>query len=100
MNTSLIKTIKDSFIAKFKSDPVVVFSPGRINIIGEYTDYNDGFVFPVAVDKGIVAAIQKSDSNTCIVYAADKDRNCRIFIKHFKTNGSRVLAKLCSWCCF
>ncbi len=47
----------------------MIFSPGRINIIGEHTDYNDGFVFPAAVDKGIVAAIQKSDANTCTAYA-------------------------------
>ena len=73
MNTKLVNTIKNSFLNKFKTEPVMIFSPGRINIIGEHTDYNDGYVFPAAVDKGIVAAIQKSEANTSMAYAADKD---------------------------
>ena len=60
MNRTLSENIKSSFINKFGTEPIMVFSPGRINIIGEHTDYNDGFVFPAAVDKGIVAAIGKS----------------------------------------
>ncbi|MFZ1750496.1 MAG: galactokinase [Saprospiraceae bacterium] len=72
MNIILINTIKHTFTKKFKSSPLMIFSPGRINIIGEHTDYNDGFVFPGAVNKGIVAAIAKSDSNISTVFAADK----------------------------
>lgn len=75
MNLTLIEDIKNSFIDKFGKDPILIFSPGRINIIGEHTDYNDGFVFPAAIDKGIVAAIQKSDSNTSIAYAVNKNES-------------------------
>ena len=39
-------------------------SPGRINLIGEHTDYNGGFVFPGAVDKGIMAEIRPNGTNT------------------------------------
>ncbi|MDQ2863982.1 MAG: galactokinase family protein, partial [Bacteroidota bacterium] len=39
------------FRSLFKGDPIVVRSPGRINIIGEHTDYNGGFVLPAAIDK-------------------------------------------------
>lgn len=84
MNTALVKTIKDSFIEKFKAEPVLIFSPGRINIIGEHTDYNDGFVFPAAVDKGIYAAIQISDSNTSFAYAADKDETIEFSLNELK----------------
>lgn len=73
MNNALIKTVKGNFISQFNEEPLVVFSPGRINIIGEHTDYNDGFVFPAAVNKGIVAALQKSDKNTSSAYAIDLD---------------------------
>ncbi|WP_439129543.1 galactokinase [Polaribacter sp.] len=69
----LIKEVKESFKATFKVEPLLVFSPGRINIIGEHTDYNDGFVFPAAVDKGIAAAIQKSDTGSCTAIALDLD---------------------------
>ena len=54
MNKSLIKTIKDSYIAIFDTEPLMIFSPGRINILGKHNDYNDGFVFPAAVDKAEV----------------------------------------------
>ncbi|MDG1729932.1 MAG: galactokinase [Algibacter sp.] len=73
MNTLLIKSIKSTYKNKFGTEPLMIFSSGRINIIGEHTDYNDGFVFPAAVDKGIVAAIGKSDSNASIAFAADKE---------------------------
>src|SRR6056300_870717 len=71
MNNKLINRVKKEFSKEFNSNPLMIFSPGRINIIGEHTDYNDGFVFPAAVDKGIVAAIQKTDSNKSIAYALD-----------------------------
>jgi galactokinase len=73
MSTQLIKEVKAKFIKIFKIAPILVFSPGRINIIGEHTDYNGGFVFPAAVDKGIVAAIQKSDTSSCKAIALDLD---------------------------
>ncbi|WP_449534188.1 galactokinase [Gelidibacter sp.] len=73
MNKELIEEVTHSFKAHFNSEPLIVFSPGRINLIGEHTDYNDGFVFPAAVDKGIALAIQKSDANTSTVVAFDKD---------------------------
>ena len=60
MSATLINNVKNTFIRTFKTDPLLIFSPGRINIIGEHTDYNKGFVFPAAINKGIVAAIQKS----------------------------------------
>jgi len=73
MSATLIKDVKETFIKKFKAEPLLIFSPGRINIIGEHTDYNDGFVFPAAVNKGIAAAIQKSSSGKSTAIALDLD---------------------------
>ena len=50
MNKKLVKQVKRSFKEQFKTKPLVVFSPGRINLIGEHTDYNDGFAFPAAIN--------------------------------------------------
>ena len=50
---------------------VLFASPGRINLIGEHTDYNGGFVFPGAVDKGIVAAIRLNGTDRVRAYAFD-----------------------------
>ena len=71
MSKTLVKEVKEEFIKTFDSEPLLIFSPGRINIIGEHTDYNGGFVFPAAVDKGIVAAVQKSNSGSCTAIAMD-----------------------------
>ncbi len=73
MNDTIVSFIKNTFIHKYGHEPIMIFSPGRINIIGEHTDYNDGFVFPAAVDKGIVAAIGVSSADVSQVYAADLD---------------------------
>ena len=67
----LINTVILEFERKYTSIPIVTFSPGRINLIGEHTDYNDGFVFPAAIDKGIVSGIQKNNKSICSVYAFD-----------------------------
>lgn len=72
-NQELIEEVKSSFKDRFNSEPLIVFSPGRINLIGEHTDYNEGFVFPAAIDKGIALAIQKSDDNSSSVFALNKD---------------------------
>jgi galactokinase len=50
---------------------ILYTSPGRINLIGEHTDYNGGFVFPGAVDKGIVAAIRPNGTDKVRAYALD-----------------------------
>ena len=84
MNTLLIKSIKSTFKDKFQTEPLLIFSPGRINIIGEHTDYNDGFVFPAAVDKGIVTAIGKSDSNSSIAFVADKKETLEFSLNKIK----------------
>lgn len=53
-----IDLIKDTFKSLYGDGAELYTSPGRINLIGEHTDYNGGFVMPGAIDKGIVAAIR------------------------------------------
>ena len=65
------QTVRNHFIERFKKEPLVVRSPGRINLIGEHTDYNDGFVMPAAINKGIVFAIAPSDDANSKVFALD-----------------------------
>lgn len=64
---SLIKKFKEAF----DQVPLLVKSPGRINLIGEHTDYNNGFVMPAAIDKAFYVAIQKSSSVQCNLIAID-----------------------------
>ncbi len=53
----LAHIVKALFEQKFAESPVVYSSPGRINLIGEHTDYNHGFVLPAAIDKAVYMAI-------------------------------------------
>lgn len=77
MKDSLVKNIKHYFEKEFNQNPLMVFAPGRINLIGEHTDYNEGFVFPAAINKGIVTAFSKSDSEFCTAIAYDKNESHR-----------------------
>jgi len=87
MDKKIISKIKNTFIEKFRVEPIMIFSPGRINIIGEHTDYNDGFVFPAAVDKGIVAAIGISNENVSKAFAADLNEMIEFALDNFKAAG-------------
>ena len=74
MNDSLIKKTTAFFEESFGLAPKkIVLSPGRINIIGEHIDYNDGYVLPAAIDKIICFAFEKSNSNTSKIIAIDLD---------------------------
>ena len=63
--------VSSKFREMFGPDAILFASPGRINLIGEHTDYNGGFVFPGAVDKGIVAAIRLNGTDKVRAYALD-----------------------------
>lgn len=62
----------------FKMEPMVIRAPGRINLIGEHTDYNDGFVMPAAVDKEIFFGIGASADNTSVLYSLNYDERFEV----------------------
>ena len=66
-----IRIVKQAFADRFGGESAVYASPGRINLIGEHTDYNGGFVFPGAVDCGIVAAIRSNGTDRVRAYSID-----------------------------
>jgi galactokinase len=65
MKASIIRQYK----AIFQCEPIVTRAPGRINLIGEHTDYNEGYVLPAAIDKYIYTATGANDHNTIDLYA-------------------------------
>ena len=68
--------IKELFNEKFGTNGVMYASAGRINLIGEHTDYNGGFVFPGAIDKYIAAMINVNGTDKVRAYSADLDSYC------------------------
>ena len=66
-----VNIIREKFNEKFSAEGVLFTSPGRINLIGEHTDYNGGFVFPGAIDKGMVAEIKLNGTDKVRAYSVD-----------------------------
>lgn len=64
-------SIEKLFKERFKVQPLIVRSPGRVNLIGEHTDYNEGFVLPAAIDKATYVAVSAREDNQCEWFAAD-----------------------------
>ncbi len=69
---NLVKTI---FLKTFNEEPVIVCSPGRVNLIGEHTDYNMGFVLPAAINKAAYVALTKREDDKIFIVAADLDES-------------------------
>lgn len=79
MNDSLIQKTTAFFQDAFGNAPEkIVLSPGRINIIGEHVDYNDGYVLPAAIDKIICFAFEKSNTTTSRIVAIDLNQEFEI----------------------
>jgi galactokinase len=79
MNDILIQNTVSFFEKSFGSSPQkTVLSPGRINIIGEHIDYNDGYVLPAAIDKVICFAFEKNNTKTSKIIAIDLNEEFEI----------------------
>ena len=65
--------VREGFSKMFGRDPRVFAAPGRVNLIGEHTDYNDGFVLPVAIDRQTYVAAATRDDRTFRVHSTSSD---------------------------
>lgn len=70
---AVIAKVQAAFEGRFAGNPQWVRACGRINIIGEHTDYNDGFVLPAAIDKYLFFAIAENGTSECRFLACDID---------------------------
>lgn len=77
-------TIADKFTELFIYTPLLVRSPGRINLIGEHTDYNEGFVLPAAIDKEMILAVARNDSDTCRLFSMDFNEGVAFHLQDLK----------------
>ncbi len=69
----IIKSVEKKFKELFNTEPLMVRSPGRVNLIGEHTDYNNGFVLPAAIDKAVYFAVAPREDDRCSLFAVDLD---------------------------
>ena len=85
--TNYPNLLKSTFQQKFNQEPLIFSSPGRVNLIGEHTDYNMGFVLPAAINKNIFLAIQKTESQEIQLISYDYQESYSTTLDSIKPSG-------------
>ncbi|MDP2975841.1 MAG: galactokinase [Anaerolineales bacterium] len=67
--------------------PLIVRAPGRVNLIGEHTDYNDGFVLPMALDRAVWIALRRRRDRQVIVHSLDFDASAAFSLDQLQSKG-------------
>ena len=75
-----VKVLQHAFAVHFGGEGTPYLAPGRINLIGEHTDYNGGFVFPGAVTQGITSVVRPNGTDTVNLYANDLKKDCSFIV--------------------
>src|SRR5881397_2287748 len=71
VNEEICHQVGQKFQSLFGGQQLLVKSPGRVNIIGEHTDYNNGFVLPAAIDKAIYVAVSSRPDDKIQLYSQE-----------------------------
>jgi galactokinase len=85
----LVPAVAERFRRQFPGPPRLVVSPGRVNLIGEHTDYNEGFVLPGATDKVVVFAVSPRTDGLCHFVSRDFDQEFRCEVGQFHRSPLR-----------
>ncbi len=82
--SSLIDKVLNTFQTLYKEEPIIIRSPGRVNIIGEHLDYNEGFVLPAAIDKAIFVAISKRNDDKIYLHSVDYNEDYTVALNEIQ----------------
>jgi galactokinase len=85
---SMSEVLALQFIDEFGESPIIVTAPGRVNLIGEHTDYNDGFVFPVAIDFWTAVAVSPRNDKLLTVRSQNYSERLDFDLQHLPTTPS------------
>ena len=88
--TDLPARLVQEFETRFHKVPVLTTAPGRINLIGEHVDYNEGFVLPAAIDRHLVFAIAANGSDRCTIHSLDFDETVSFSFSELKPGSQWV----------
>ncbi len=87
MAALMVESLKKVFVETYSTEPLIAKSPGRVNIIGEHTDYNEGFVLPAAIDKAAYIAVSLRSDNEIHLTALDLHENFTTSVESLKPVG-------------
>ncbi len=96
-------TILDNILSHFKqsfggAEPAFfVRSPGRVNLLGEHVDYNDGWVLPAAIDRAVYLAVGKSDGDLALITALDLNETAAFRVKETAAKKNAAGQPLPGW---
>lgn len=93
----LVEKIVKEFKNYFTETPLLVRSPGRVNLIGEHTDYNEGFVLPAAIDKAIYFAITPRDDDKLFIHASDLNDYVEYKVSSIKYPETKIAHQHKNW---
>jgi galactokinase len=86
---NLQELVSKTFQEKFKEAPsVIVRAPGRVNLIGEHTDYNDGFVLPMAINRAVWIALRPRNDKRVSIEALDFDSEIAFSLEDFTKDSN------------
>jgi len=86
---SLLDAVQRAFSTRFGAPPAwIVRAPGRVNLIGEHTDYNGGFVLPMAIERAAWIALRARDDGQVIVHSLDFAAEVRFDVSHPERGGA------------
>ncbi len=84
---NLQETVREKFLSHFGSEPdIIVRAPGRVNLIGEHTDYNGGFVMPMAINRAMFMAIRYRRDDEVHLLSCDFDHSARFKLSTLEYN--------------
>ena len=89
---NLYKKVARAFTEKWGTEPaMVVRAPGRVNLIGEHTDYNDGFVMPMAIDRALWIALESQEGRQVTLASLDKSETASFELDALANDQDRWL---------
>jgi galactokinase len=74
----LAQNLRMKFVDVFGEEPLLVHSPGVINLIGEHTEFNNGLVIQAAIDRGVLFAFSRPANGDTIIYSMNHEQGCTI----------------------
>src|SRR5581483_394254 len=89
MNPRLVEQAQALFYETFGGNPTLTtLAPGRVNLIGEHTDYNEGFVLPMAVDRGVVLAGRRREDAKVVLFSADHKQKVEFLLEPLRPDAA------------